>query len=103
MQFSQHGKALNPNKPNNKGSIPSYCATRIEDCATSLPAGISGLSLAISGKASFKGETTSDKAGTIIGILSRSFRTTKTGEVKEFNLWPRSLSDIRFDAQRCTK
>lgn len=103
VQFSQHGKALNPNKLNNKGSIPSYFATRIEDCATSLPAGISGLSLAISGKASFKGETTSDKAGTIIGILSRSFRTTKTGEVKEFNLWPRSLSDIRFDAQRCTK
>ena len=103
VQFSQHGKALNPNKPNNKGSIPSYFATRIEDCATSLPAGISGLSLAISGKASFKGETTSDKAGTIIGILSRSFRTTKAGEVKEFNLWPRSLSDIRFDAQRCTK
>lgn len=103
VQFSQHGKALNPNKPNNKGSIPSYFATRIEDCVTSLPAGISGLSLAISGKASFKGETTSDKAGTIIGILSRSFRTTKSGEVKEFNLWPRSLSDIRFDAQRCTK
>ena len=103
VQFSQHGKALNPNKPSSKGSIPSYFATRIEDCATSLPAGISGLSLAISGKASFKGETTSDKAGTIIGILSRSFRTTKTGEVKEFNLWPRSLSDIRFDAQRCTK
>lgn len=83
-------------KLNDRASGTKYSA--LTDCATTPPASVGDLSVAVSAYAKFKGEEMSKLNGTITGILTHS----KSGERKNLNLWPRDLSDIAFTGQTCT-
>lgn len=91
VQFRKAGGKLNTD-----AKRPYYHS--LTDCVTEVPSTVSELSVAISAYFPQKGETVSDKNGSITGILARGNNKGKTA----YNLWIRSLADINLTATACT-
>lgn len=91
VQFTKSGVALNAGTKTGWHSLT--------DCATSAPTGIAPLSVAISSHFPQKAELTSDKNGSITGILLKA--VNQQGRTN-YNLWIRNLADMNLSAQACT-
>lgn len=67
----------------------------LTDCATQPTGDLTGLNLAVSFYAPFKGTAMSDKRGVITGIINYN------SQHKNYTLWPRDLADINLTDARC--